>query len=193
MMYLVFGLLLFLGIHSVRIVAPRWRQQRLDALGEAKWKGMYSLISVAGLALLIWGYGIARQTPVVLWVPPLGTRHLASLLVLLAFVLLTAAHVPHNAIKQRLKHPMVLGVKVWALAHLLSNGNLADVLLFGSFLVWAVLCFRSARQRDASMTGTNASSLSLTSRTAVTVLVGAGAWVAFGFWAHRWLMGVHPF
>lgn len=193
MMYLAVGLLLFLGIHSVRIVAPRWRQQRLDALGEAKWKGMYSLISVAGLALLIWGYGIARQTPVVLWVPPVGTRHLASLLMLLAFVLLTAAYVPHNAIKQRLKHPMVLGVKVWALAHLLSNGNLADVLLFGSFLVWAVLSFRSARQRDASMTGTSEPSPSLTSRTAVTVLVGAGAWVAFGFWAHRWLMGVHPF
>jgi uncharacterized membrane protein len=193
MIYLVLGLILFLGIHSVRIVAPNWRQQRLDALGEAKWKGIYSLISVAGFVLLIWGYGVARQTPVVLWTPPVGTRHVASLLMLIAFVLLTATYVPHNAIKQRLKHPMVLGVKVWAFAHLLSNGNLADVLLFGSFLVWAVGSFRAARQRDASTGRISEASYRMTSRTALTVLVGAGAWAAFGFWAHRWLFGVHPF
>lgn len=193
MTLLVLGLVLFLGIHSARIVADDWRQQRLNTLGEAAWKGTYSLISVAGFALLVWGYGVARQTPVVLWVPPVATRHAASLLMLLSFVLLTAAYVPRNALKQRLKHPMVLGVKVWALAHLLCNGNLADVVLFGSFLVWAVLSFRAARLRDAAAVVASELTHSLASRTLLTVGVGVAAWAAFAFWAHGLLIGVRPF
>ena len=193
MTYLVLGLVLFLGIHSVRIFAEDWRQQRLYSLGEAAWKGIYSLISVAGFVLLVWGYGMARQDPVVLWVPPVATRHIASLLTLVAFVLLAAAYVPRNALKQRLKHPMVLSVKVWALAHLLSNGNLADVVLFGSFLVWAVLSFRAARLRDAAAVMASELSHSLTSHTLITVAVGTLAWGVFAFWAHAALIGVRPF
>lgn len=193
MTYLAIGLILFLGVHSVRIFAESWRQQRLNTLGEAAWKGTYSLISVAGFALLIWGYGVARQNPVVLWVPPVGMRHVASLLTLVSFVLLAAAYVPRNAFKQRLKHPMVLSVKVWAFAHLLSNGNLADVVLFGSFLVWAALSFRAARLRDAAAVVASELSHSLVSRTALTVAVGVGAWAAFALWAHAPLIGVRPF
>lgn len=193
MTYLVLGLVLFLGIHSVRIVAEDWRQQRLNTLGEAAWKGTYSLISVAGFVLLVWGYSVARQSPHVLWVPPVAMRHVASLLTLVAFVLLAAAYVPRNALQQRLKHPMVLSVKVWALAHLLSNGNLADVVLFGSFLLWAVLSFRAAWLRDAAAVMANELSHSLTSRTIITVAVGTLAWGVFAFWAHGALIGVRPF
>jgi uncharacterized membrane protein len=193
MTYLVLGLVLFLGIHSVRIFAEDWRQQRLHSLGEAAWKGTYSLISVAGFVLLVWGYGMTLEDPLVLWVPPVATRHVASLLTLVAFVLLAAAYVPRNALKQRLKHPMVLSVKVWALAHLLSNGNLADVVLFGSFLVWAVLSFRAARLRDAAAVMASELSHSLTSHTMITFAVGTLAWGVFAFWAHAALIGVRPF
>ena len=148
MTFLIIGLLLFLGAHSIRIVADGWRTERIARLGENHWKGLYSLASAAGLALIVWGYGLARAEPVALWAPPGWTRHLAALLTLPAFVLIAAAYVPGNRIKAAVGHPMVAGVKVWAIAHLLSNGNLADALLFGAFLLWAVLDFRSAHQRD---------------------------------------------
>eukprot|EP01041_Mallomonas_annulata_P029696 gene29696-51726_t len=148
MAYLMAGLLLFLGTHSLRIFADGWRSQLIGRVGPLPWKGLVSVLSLAGFALLVWGWGMARQAPVVLWQPPVGMRHAASLLTLLAFVLLAAAYVPGNAIKARFHHPMVLGVKTWALAHLLSNGNAAHVLLFGSFLAWAVLLFISSRRRD---------------------------------------------
>ena len=190
MVFLVLGLVLFLGVHSVRIVADGWRTQTLARMGEMPWKGLYSLVSAVGLALIVWGYGIARQQPVVLWVPPLGMRHAAALLTLIAFVLLAATYVPRNGIKARLHHPMALGVKVWALAHLLSNGNLADVLLFGSFLLWAVLSFRAARQRDRAINTVYAPGTA--AGTGGAVVVGAAAWVGFAFWAHAWLIGVAP-
>ena len=190
MSYLVLGLVLFLGVHSVRIVADGWRTQMRARMGELPWKGLYSLASILGLALIVWGYGLARQQPVVLWNPPVGMRHAASLLTLIAFVLLAAAYVPRNALKARLHHPMVLGVKVWALAHLLSNGNLADVVLFGGFLLWAVLDFRAARQRDRAQGMVYAPGT--TAGTGIAVVVGAAAWASFAFWAHAWLIGVAP-
>ena len=193
MTYLALGLLLFLGVHSVRIFADDWRQKRLDTLGEAAWKGTYSLVSIAGFALIVWGYGVARQTPVVLWVPPVGLRHAASLLTLASFVLLAATYVPGNALKAKLKHPMVLGIKLWALAHLLSNGNLADVLLFGSFLLWAILSFRAARLRDAAAVVKAEITHSPASRTIATLVGGVVAWSVFALWAHGPLIGVRPF
>ena len=190
MLYLVLGLVVFLGVHSVRIVADGWRTQMRTRLGEGPWKGLYSLASAVGLALIVWGYGLARQQPVALWAPPVGMRHAAALLTLVAFVLLAAAYVPRNALKARLHHPMVLGVKVWALAHLLSNGNLADVVLFGAFLLWAVLSFRAARQRDRVQGTVYAAGT--TAGTIATVVVGAVAWAAFALWGHAWLIGVAP-
>jgi uncharacterized membrane protein len=188
---LVLGLLIFLGVHSVRIVAEPWRTRMLASRGEAAWKGFYSVLSVLGFALIIWGYGAARQDPVALWTPMLWARHLASLLTLLAFVLLAAAYVPGNGIKSRLHHPMVLGVKVWALAHLLANHTLADLLLFGGFLVWAVASFRAARQRDR-LNGT-VYPPGTAARTAIAVVLGLLAWAVFAFWAHGAWIGVRPF
>ena len=190
MLYLVLGLVLFLGVHSVRIVADVWRTQTMARLGAGAWKGLYSLASAAGLVLIVWGYGLARQQPVALWLPPVGMRHAAALLTLIAFILLAASYVPRNAIKARLHHPMVLGVKVWALAHLISNGNLADVVLFGAFLLWAVLDFRAARQRDRAQATVYASGTA--AGTVATLVVGAVAWAAFAFWAHAMLIGVAP-
>lgn len=188
---LILGLLMFLGMHSARIVAEGWRTQVIAQRGPGVWKGQYTVVSLVGFGLIIWGYGQARLQPVVLWASPVWARHLAGLLVLVALVLLAAAQVPGNGIKARVHHPMVLGVKVWALAHLLANNTLADLLLFGSFLLWAVLDFRSARQRDRAA-GTvyppgNAG------RTALTVVVGVAVWAVFAFGAHQWLFGVRPF
>jgi uncharacterized membrane protein len=188
---LVLGLVLFLGVHSTRIVAEGWRSRRVAQLGEGPWKGLYSVLAIAGLFLVVWGYGLARQQPVVLWTPPRGMSHLAALLTVPAFILLVAAYVPRNAIRARLHHPMVLGVKLWALAHLLANGTLADVLLFGSFLVWAIFDFRSARRRAPQAGTTPAGSSG--AATGMTVVVGLAAWAVFAFWAHAWLIGVRPF
>lgn len=191
MAVLLIGLVLFLGAHSTRIFAESWRTGVIARRGPNAWKGGYALVSLLGLALLCWGYGLARQQPVVLWQPPIATRHIAALLTLVAFVFLAATYVPRNAIKARLHHPMVLGVKVWAFAHLIANGTLADLLLFGSFLVWAVLSFRAARQRDrAARTVYSAGTLGGT-----LTAVGAGivAWAVFAFWAHGALIGVRPF
>ena len=188
---LILGLLMFLGMHSARIVAEGWRTQVITQRGPGAWKGLYTVVSLVGLGLVIWGYGQARLAPVVLWAAPVWTRHLAALLVLVALVLLAAAQVPGNGIKARLHHPMVLGVNVWALAHLLANNTLADLLLFGSFLVWAVLDFRSSRQRDRAA-GT-VYPPGTAGRTVAAVALGVLLWVVLAFGAHQWLFGVRPF
>ena len=187
---LILGLLVFLGVHSTRIVADGWRTAMLGRLGENGWKGLYSLLSIVGLGLVVWGFGLARQQPTALWSPPVYMRHVAWLLTLLAFVLLAAAYVPRNAIKARLHHPMVLGVMLWALAHLLANGNLAHVVLFGSFLLWAALSFAAARARDGAKLTTYPAGTA--SGTAIAVLLGAVAWAVFAFWAHGLLIGIRP-
>jgi uncharacterized membrane protein len=191
MTVLILGLIVFLGVHSIRIVADDWRSAQLKRLGEGGWKGLYSVVSIVGFALIVWGFGLARQQPVVLWIAPTAMRHVAALLTLIAFVLIVAAYVPRNAIKSRLHHPMLLGVKTWALAHLLANGRLADLLLFGAFLAWAVLCFIAAQKRDrAAATQYPAGTAGAT---AITVIAGAAVWVLFAFWLHGALIGVRPF
>lgn len=188
MALLILGLVLFLGVHSVRIVADGWRQATIARIGDGAWKGLYSLAAGIGLAAIVWGYAIARHDPVPLWTPTVWTRHLAALLTLFAIIFIAAAYVPRNGIKARLKHPMLLGIKLWAFAHLLANHTLADVLLFGGFLVWAVLCFRAARARDrAAATDYPPGKASMT---IVTVLAGAVAWAAFAFWGHALVTGV---
>ena len=191
MQYLVLGLVIFLGVHSVRIVADGWRSRTVARMGPGPWKSAYSVVSLVGFVLLVWGFGQARMQPVQVWVPPVGMRHLASLLTLLAFVFLAAAYVPGNAIKARLHHPMVLGVKTWALAHLLANGQLHQMVLFGAMLAWAVADFVSARRRDRAQgtvypAGRGAA-------TVITVVGGVVAWVVFALWLHGWWIGVRPF
>jgi len=187
---LILGLVLFLGIHSTRMVAEPWRQARIAQWGEKPWKLGYTAVSLLGFALIFWGFAQARQTPTALWAVPRGMNHLAALLTLVAFILLAAAHVPRNHLKARLGHPMLAAVKLWALAHLLANNSLADLLLFGGFLLWAVLCFRSARRRDRAAgvvypAGTVGGTLA-------ALLIGAAAWAFFAFWVHGAWLGIRP-
>jgi uncharacterized membrane protein len=191
MTVLVLGLLLFLGTHSVRIVADGWRGAQVARMGERAWKGAYSLVAIAGFALIVWGYGLARQQPLVLWQPPAWAAHVAGLLTAVAFVLVAAAYVPANRFRARLGHPMLAGTKLWAFAHVLANGTLADLLLFGAFLAWAVAAFANARRRDRSAGRTPAAGTLRGDLLAVGV--GLVAWALFAFWLHGAWIGVRPF
>lgn len=191
MSLLILGLILFLGPHLLRVFADGWRSAQIARLGANSFKAIYSVISVIGFVLIIYGYGLARADPVLLYSPPAWTRHLASLLLIPAFILLAAAYVPRTRIKAAIGHPMVAGTKLWAFGHLIANGTLADVLLFGSFLAWAVLVFIAARKRDrAAGTVYKAGPMS---RDAAAVVVGLALWAAFGLWLHGPLIGVRPF
>jgi uncharacterized membrane protein len=193
MVLLILGLVIFLGVHSVRIVAEPWRTATLARLGEGRWKGLYSLVSAVGLVLIVWGFGMARQTPTLLWVAPSWTRHFAALLTLIAFLMITAAYVPRNFLKAAMHDPMILGVKVWALAHLLTNGALHEVILFGSFLVWAAFDFRAARKRRLATGVPPGNDGNYTAvGTTLMIVIGVVAWAVFAFFLHRWLIGVQP-
>jgi uncharacterized membrane protein len=185
------GLLLFLGTHSVRIFADGWRNKQINQRGEQAWMGIYSIVSLIGFVLIVYGYGVARLEPQIIWQPPVWTKHLAALLTLPAFILLVAAYVPGTKIKTIVGHPMILGVKLWALAHLLANGMLADIVLFGSFLLWSVLDYRASRRRDKA-TGRVYKSAGI-SRDIIAIIVGIVAWGVFAAVLHNWLIGVKPF
>ena len=193
MVTLVAGLILFLGVHSVRVFAEGWRARVIAQRGERLWKAGVAVLSIVGFVLILQGWGPARAETVGFWAPPRWTHDVAGLLTLIAFVLVVAAYVPGNAIKARLHDPMILGVKAWAFGHLLANGTVADIVLFGSFLAWAVLDFRAARGRRLAA-GADAAPVAVRSgRTAVAVLVGIVAWAVFAFWLHQRWIGVAPF
>jgi uncharacterized membrane protein len=191
MTMLIAGLVLFLGPHSVRILAEPWRTRQIARMGEGPWKGIYSLISIAGFVLLIWGFAEARLQPVLLYVPPLALRHANALFTLIAFVLVAAAYIPRNHFKAKLGHPMLAGVKVWALGHLLATGMLHDVLLFGAFLIWAVAGFAVSRRRDRLAgvvypAGTAFGDV-------LSIAIGIAAWAVFAHFLHARWIGVAPF
>jgi uncharacterized membrane protein len=146
MSMLVYGLLVFLGVHSIAIFAPAWRDACVARLGLGLWRGLYSVLSLLGLLLIIRGYAAARLTPDVLWVAPLPVRHLAAVLLLPVFPALLAAYLP-GRLRTLLRHPALVAVKAWATAHLLVVGTLAGTVLFGSMLVWAVLDRISLKRR----------------------------------------------
>ncbi|RDK02889.1 NnrU family protein [Paraburkholderia lacunae] len=190
MTILILGLLIFLGVHSVRIVADDWRSAQIARIGEKRWKGIYSIASGIGLVLIIWGYGLARAHPVSVWIPPTWARPVAMPLVAIAFILLPAAHVPNNHFKTLLGHPMVLGVLLWAFAHLLANGTLSAIVLFGAFLLWAIVDFIAARRRDL-LAGTTYPPANV-ARDGMVIVSGLIAWALFAFLLHGWLFGVRP-
>jgi uncharacterized membrane protein len=175
----------------VRIFADSWRGGRIAKMGLKPWKGVYSVISIIGFVLIVWGYGVAREAPIVLYAPPVWTRHVAALLTIPAFILLVAAYVPGTRIKRAVGHPMVAGVKIWAFAHLLANGTLADVVLFGAFLVWSIADYIVARRRDRAAGMVYV--VGPASRDIIAVVVGLVAWAAFAFWLHGAWIGVRPF
>lgn len=197
MIILILGLVLFLGMHSIRIYSDNTRTRLIEKYSDGAWKGAYSLISLLGLVLIIYGYGQTRIDPVFLWHPPLFMRHIATLLMLFSFVLLAAVYVPANAIKARVGHPMLLGVVVWALAHILANGRLGDIVLFGSFLIWAkvdfIVCARRDKQKRLSAADNQTVVDTSMRATAATVLIGLLAFSIFAFWLHLKLIGVSPF
>ena len=200
MALLILGLVLFLGAHSTRIFAENWRQATLERLGEKGYKGFYTLVSLVGFGLMMFGFDQVRWDSPVLWSPPVWAKHGAAVLMLVSLVLLACAYAPRNAIKVKLHHPMVLSVKVWALAHLLANPRLADVVLFGAFLLWSVLNFRAARQRDrlaaaSEQAGEGSAALQpeiSISATWRAIGIGVVVWAFLLSRGHTWLFGVSP-
>lgn len=191
MTLLIIGLLLFLGTHSARIFAVENREQMIADHGEIKWKIAYSIVSIIGLAMIIWGYGQTRLDPVYLWFPPVWTKHLAALLTIPAFILLVATYVPGTKIKALVGHPMAAGVKLWAFAHLIANGTLADLLLFGGFLAWSIASFTTSRKRDRIESLTRpAGSFA---KDAIAIVIGLIAWFVFVRYLHVMLFGIAPF
>lgn len=189
MLFLVSGLILFIGIHSTSIVAPDWRAGQIRQRGEKMWKGLYSLVSLLGLLMLIYGYGIARHDPLPLYTPPAALRHVALLLMLPVFPLLFAAYLP-GRIQRAAKHPMLLAVKLWATAHLLANGTLADLILFGAFLAWAIVDRIAVKRRTAPHQVPMAPAGALND--VIAIVGGLALYIVFLLWAHRWLIGVAP-
>jgi len=185
---LVLGLILFLGAHSLSIINEPWRNRMHARFGENGWKGAYSVVSLLGFVLIIYGYGQARLDPVVVYAPPFWLRHVALLLLAPVFPLMLAAYLP-GRIKTATRHPMLVATKLWAFAHLLANGTLADVLLFGGFLVWAVADRISLKRRSVRplphLPAGKANDL-------IALIAGLGLYVAFLIGVHAWLIGVSP-
>lgn len=188
---LVTGLVVFLGIHWIGVLAPRFRERQITRLGIGPYKGAYTLASIVGLALLVWGYGMARTIAVVLWTGGESMRHATAALSVLAFVLIASAYVPRNHIRQVLGYPMTLGVGAWAFGHLLTNGRLADVILFGAFLVWSIVTFVTRHRRDRA--AHVASPAGDVAHDAIAIVVGVGIAVVFALFLHGPLIGVRPF
>lgn len=193
----ILGLVLFLGVHTVRIVAPGWRQAQVLRLGEGPWKGLYAGLAALGLGLLIYGYAVSRQAPVVLYTPPTALRHLALLLMVPVFPLLLATYLP-GRIAALTRHPMLLATKFWATAHLLANGTLVDVLLFGGFLAWAVADRISVKRRAPAAPAGHGDATAASRpqggplNDVIALAAGLALYGVFLFAAHRWLFGVSP-
>lgn len=186
MYVLVAGLVIFLGVHSVAIAAPVWRRRMIGTIGALPWMAVYSVIAAAGLVLIIWGYGLARQEPVPVYWPPTWLRHVALLLMIPVFPLLLATYLP-GRIRSTVRHPMLAAVMLWAVAHLLANGTLTDLLLFGGFLVWAAADRVSVGRRNAPPPpGMPPGTLN----DAIAVVGGLAVYVAFILWLHVRLTGL---
>ncbi|MGE5168966.1 MAG: NnrU family protein [Rudaea sp.] len=191
MLVLVIGLAVLLGVHLTGVLAPGWRERVVARIGLGPWKLAYSAASIVGLLLVIRGYGLARADPTVLWAPPAWGPHATTLLAVIAFVLIVAAYVPGTHFKSALGHPMTLGVALWALGHLLANGTLRALILFGAFLAWSIVTYAVRRGRDRAAGVTYPAGT--VARDAVVLVVGVVAALAFAFWLHGPLLGVRPF
>ena len=188
MAQLLAGLVLFLGIHSLSVVAPATRDRWAERLGVATWKGLYAVLSLASFVLLLHGYGLARHVSGVLYVPPSWLRSTALIVMLPVFPLALAAYLP-GRIQTAVRHPLLAATKAWAVAHLLANGTLADVLLFGGFLVWAITDRVSLERRAPRPIATAPPARW---NDAIAVVLGLTLYAAFLAGLHRALIGVSP-
>lgn len=188
MAVLVIGLLAFIGIHSVRIVAPSWRDAQIGRFGKGAWHAVFGSISLTGLIVIVYGYGIARRAPVLAWSPPMWMPHLAAALTALAFVVLASALLPASSLKQRLVAPLPAAIALWAFAHLLANGTFNAIVLFGSLFVWSFVLFAVTRARHVGTTPVRASLRD----NFIAVALGLAAWAIFVFELHGPLIGVRP-
>jgi uncharacterized membrane protein len=187
---MIIGLAAFLGSHTFVTMRPA-RAELISRLGERPYKVLFAIVSIAGLGLIGWGFAHYRATGLVnIWMPPAWTRHVTLLLVWPAIICIVAAYLPGD-IKRLLKHPMLVGVKLWALAHLISNGDLGSIILFGSILAWAVFDRIALKRRtDAPaplvLAGGRRNDF-------FAVALGTLAYFALGFWFHPWVIGVPVF
>ena len=187
MAILVLGLVVMLGVHSVKAVTPDWRELAISRFGEGLYKGLYSLVSLVGLALIVWGFARAWQAPVFVYTPPTWGRHLAMALMIPALILSFASVVPPGGIKRFVRHPLLLATMLWALAHLLANGDLAGVMLFGAFLAWAV--FDRVMQPEAHAAEEEGG---FGKWDLVAVIAGIALYIVLIAGLHYWLFGVSP-
>ncbi|HEV7322151.1 MAG TPA: NnrU family protein [Ensifer sp.] len=191
MAILVLGIILFLGLHLIRVVAPGFRAGVIESRGKGTWMAIYAVFSLIGLCLIIYGFGQARSETGMLYNPPVFLRHIALLLMLFAFISAAAGFLPAGRIAVALKHPQVLSIKIWALAHLLANGETSSVLLFGSFLAWAVILRISLKRRERA--GERVLPVFKSSANDVlAVVIGLVVYVLFVWKLHEWLIGVAP-
>jgi uncharacterized membrane protein len=184
---LVVGLVVFLGIHSLRMVAPEWRDGMVERLGESVWKGVYSVPAIAGFALIIWGFQRAAAETGPVYVPPFGLRHLTFALMLPALVLAVASVLPPGHIRRVARHPLLIGTALWAFAHLLVNGELAAVVLFGAFLAWAFIELAAQTGRPRAPVVKPSATYDFAAVIAGIALFGALVWRL-----HEWAFGVSP-
>ncbi|MGV1870028.1 NnrU family protein [Agrobacterium rosae] len=191
MLLLILSLLFFLGTHSLRIVAPDFRNRMISRMGEGPWKGVYSLVSVIAIAFVAYAFDQARQVTGILYSPPIWTSHIALTLMLIAMICLVASLVPAGHIATKTKHPLILAVKIWALAHLLANGETSSVLLFVSVLAWGVVMRISLKRRQIA--GEVVTRPFVSARYDIVAFVlGIVLWAAFIWKLHEWLIGVQP-
>jgi uncharacterized membrane protein len=184
--YLLAGLVIFLGVHSISIVSYQWRDRMVARLGAGPWRALYAFASIVGLVLIFYGYGHARETPIILYVPPLWVRDTMIMFMPFVFPLVFAAYFP-GLISMIVKHPMLTGVKLWATLHLTVNGSLADVLLFGSVLAWAVIDRISLKRRPARPIRT---APPWKWNDAIAIGLGFGVYAVMLAGGHAWLTGM---
>jgi uncharacterized membrane protein len=183
---LVIGILVFLGLHSISIAGEGWRNRVVAGIGLVAWQALYSILSLVGLVLIVRGYAAARADPVILYTPALWMRHSGMLLMMFVFPLLLATYLP-GRIKTAFKHPTLVAVKTWSVAHLLANGGLHDVILFGAFLAWAVVDRISYRYRAPRPPREFPPSRW---NDAITIVGGLALYAIFLRGGHEWLTGM---
>lgn len=185
MALLILGLVVFLGIHSVRIFAPDWRLALIGRMGDGRWKGLYTLVSLAGIVLIVLGYDSASETADQLFIPPSFSRALILLVMPVALALFVASNFGPGYLKRLVRHPLLIATMLWSAAHIIANGDSASMVMFGAFFVWAILCLFSSAKRGTTLSAKTRVWPDLVS-IAVAIIITWGLLAGL----HEWLFGV---